>query len=446
MNIIFNDHNPIIENVTIDNVYQIKYENIAAFTYAYSGAMGDGGELTIVHKADDLKFYYINRFCGDEELVKIVDSTYFKPFADAIKQTGWIIPELDDWKKLDMGQGNLLFIKKNYYKDFEALTDAIGNIIKSPPLLYLFKFTLLNLMLNDKYSLIKQKLLNSKCNYPTLLGGIIGDIAGSRFEFNPIKTKKFKLLVKSNNYLKPTQTYQDYKETCHFTDDTVMTIAIANALLQANADFGNLKELTIKNLKDFGNKYPYVGYGSKFNYWLKSTHNEPYNSFGNGSAMRISAVPYFAKDIEQVKKLTKIVTEVTHNHPEGIKGAEAVACCIWWALNGYSKGQIRYFVERDYYDLNFDYKDLIKTYKHDESCQNSVPQSIFAFLISNSFEDAIKTAISMGGDADTMACIAGSIAEAYYGLPKKFEKIGLGFLPNDLKEVAINFKNKFKKT
>ena len=445
MKINYQNYIPQIENVSKENIKSIDYNNIVAFTFAYDGAMGDNGELTVVNKTDELKFFYINRLSGDKELLKTVDSTYFKPFADTIAQTGWYIPELAGWKKLEMGQGNFLFVRKEYYSEFETLANSIDKIIiKSQTLLYQYKFIIINLLLNDEYNQIKNKLINSKCNYPTLLGGIIGDISGSRFEFKPIKTKKFKLLVKGKNYLQPTQTYQEYQENCHFTDDTVMTIAVANALMQSKPDFSDLKEQTIKNLKHFGNKYPYVGYGAKFNYWLKSTHTKPYNSFGNGSAMRISAVPYFADSIEQVKELTKIVTEVTHNHPEGIKGAEAVACCIWWALNGYSKYQIKYFVERDYYDLNFDYKNLVKTYKHDESCQNSVPQAIYSFIISNSYEDAIKTAISMGGDSDTMACISGSIAEAYYGLPSHLKNQGLSYLPKDLKTIVLNFQNKFK--
>lgn len=159
--------------------------------------------------------------------------------------------------------------------------------------------------------------------------------------------------------------------------------------------------------------------------------------------MRIGAVPYFAKDIEELKHLSRLVTVVTHNHEEGIKGAEAVASCIWLAWHNNSKQQIKDYVEKNYYNLDFDYDQLLKTYVHDESCQNSVPQSIYAFLISTDYEDAIRTAISMGGDADTMACIAGSIAEAFYGMSKDLEEIGMKFLTEDLKEVLKKFKNKF---
>lgn len=278
---------------------------------------------------------------------------------------------------------------------------------------------------------------------PSIMGGIVGDISGSRFEFSPIKSKQFELLKMSDNQFQARQSFRDYRENCHFTDDTVMTIAVANALLDANGNYDNLSELVVKNLKEFGKKHRYVGYGAKFNAWLNSQKSEPYNSFGNGSAMRIGAVPYFAKDIEELKRLSRLVTVVTHNHEEGIKGAEAVASCIWLAWNNYSKQQIKEYVEKNYYTMDFDYNELLQTYVHDESCQNSVPQSIYAFLISTDYEDAIRTAISMGGDADTMACIAGAIAEAFYGMPKDLEEKGMKFLTEDLKEVIKKFDDKF---
>lgn len=274
------------------------------------------------------------------------------------------------------------------------------------------------------------------------MGAIIGDIAGSRFEFNPIRNKDFELLVKGENYLSKKQTYKEFQETCRFTDDTVMTIAILNALLEAKGSYDNLTELAIKNMKMFGRKYPLAGYGSKFNAWLTLPITEPYNSYGNGSAMRISPVPYFAKTLDEVKLLSKLVTEVTHNHPEGIKGAEATAVCIWLALHGYDKEYIKNYVENNYYKLDFDYDDLVKNYTHVESCQESVPQSLFAFFISNSYEDTIRTAISMGGDADTMACISGAVAAAYYGVPEKLESKGKEFLPEEFLDVLEKLKEK----
>ena len=282
-------------------------------------------------------------------------------------------------------------------------------------------------------------------NRYTIMGGIVGDIAGSRFEFAPHRSKDFELLVMGKNYLSTKQTLEEFKTTCRFTDDTVMTVAIANALLEANSDNSNLRELAIDNMRKLGKKYPFAGYGAKFSRWLTLPIVEPYNSFGNGSAMRISAVPYFAKNLDEVKELSRIVTEVTHNHPEGIKGAEAVAVCIWLALNGYEKDYIKEFVEKNYYSLDYDYENLVNTYIHDESCQNSVPQSIFAFIISSDYEDTIRTAISMGGDADTMACIAGAIATAYYGIPEDLEEKGLEFLTPDLREIVEKFNERIKR-
>lgn len=271
-----------------------------------------------------------------------------------------------------------------------------------------------------------------------MLGAIIGDIVGSRYEFRPNKSKEFDLFV-GEGY-KDNPTIEEYTKSSRFTDDTVMTIAVCKALLDCKGDYTNLSQQTINNMQLFGRRYPFAGYGFRFNGWLLTSNPQPYNSFGNGSAMRISAVPYFAKDIDEVKDLSKKVTEVTHNHPEGIKGAEAIAVCIWMALKGNSKEEILKHVEDNYYKLDFDYEQLKTSYRFDETCQGSVPQSIYAFAISNSYEDTIRTAVSMGGDADTMACIAGAIAEAYYGLPKDIEEQMNKFLSPYIKEVVEEFK------
>ncbi len=274
-----------------------------------------------------------------------------------------------------------------------------------------------------------------------MLGAIIGDIVGSRFEFHPIKSKRFDLFFGDGfkNYDK--MTIEDFNTKCRFTDDTVMTLAVCEALMDCDGDYTYLSELAIYHMQDLGKRYPLAGYGGKFNQWLRSENPLPYNSFGNGSAMRISAVPYFAKDIEQLKELTYKVTAVTHNHPEGLKGAEAIAICIWFARQGKSKEFIKEYIEKNYYKLDFNYDEFVRAYKFDETCQGSVPQSIFAFLISDSYEDTIRTAISMGGDADTMACISGAIAEAYYGLPKEIEKEMYRFLSPELKEIVEDFKH-----
>ena len=272
-------------------------------------------------------------------------------------------------------------------------------------------------------------------NKYTLLGGIIGDLAGSRFEHHPLKSKDFDLLVFGDFNLRRGTSFNENGRASYFTDDTVMTIAVAKALLEANNDFSDLEELVIRNMKDFGRRYPAAGYGGKFREWLSSPSVMPYNSLGNGSAMRISPMAYFAKDITEIKKLSKIISSVTHNHPEGVKGAEAVASAIWLALHDRTKEEIKQYIEENYYSLDYDYNEILQKYKFDVTCQNSVPQSIFAFLISQNFEDAIRTAVSMGGDADTMACIAGSIAEAFYGVPENLQKECWEFLTPDIKNI-----------
>lgn len=229
-----------------------------------------------------------------------------------------------------------------------------------------------------------------------MLGAIIGDIVGSRWEFNNIKTKDFEL----------------FGNGCYTTDDSVMTCAVAEVLLNGKSDN---REYIIDTFKKWGKKYPSAGYGGRFHHWLFSSDRKPYNSFGNGAAMRVSPVGWIAETEQEVKDLSKKVTEVTHNHPEGLKGAEVTAMCIFYARMGYSKDFIRKYVESKY-DINFDYEELKKTYYHgEEICQNTVPQALYCFLISNSFEDCLRTTISIGGDCDTTAAISCAVAEAFYG-------------------------------
>lgn len=228
-----------------------------------------------------------------------------------------------------------------------------------------------------------------------MLGALIGDIVGSRFEFNNIKTKDFELFTSDSTY----------------TDDTVMTLAVCDVLQSGNV-FN--KEKIIDTFKKWGRTYPNAGYGGMFYKWLFSDMRDSYNSYGNGAAMRISAVGWYANSEEEVKTFSKAVTEVTHSHKEGLKGAEVVAMCIYYARCSKSKEFIKDYVSK-YYDLNFNYDDLVKNYYHgEEICQVTVPQAIYCFLISKDFEDCLRTTISIGGDCDTTAAISCAIAEAYY--------------------------------
>ena len=224
-----------------------------------------------------------------------------------------------------------------------------------------------------------------------MVGAIAGDIIGSVFEGNPIKTTSFPL----------------FSRWSRFTDDTVLTIAIADAILN--------KKKYVSTLKRYGLKYPNAGYGMSFYSWVQSTEIKPYNSWGNGSAMRVSPVGFAFDCLEDVLREAKKTAQVTHNHPEGIKGAEATALAIFLARQGADKEEIRKQIMHSFnYNLDRSLDEIRPHYFFDVSCQGSVPESIIAFLESTDFEDAIRLAISLGGDSDTMGCIAGGIAQAYY--------------------------------
>lgn len=249
-----------------------------------------------------------------------------------------------------------------------------------------------------------------------MIGAIIGDIVGSIYEFNNHRSKDFELFGKS----------------CFATDDSIMTIAIGKAFLECKADFSDLGEKAIDCMQELGRPYPNCGFGGSFYKWIYSDNPKPYNSYGNGAAMRISAVGWVAKDIEQVKQLSKIVTEVSHNHPEGIKGAEATAVAIFLARQGKSKEEIRKHMLEHYYKLDFSIDEIRPTYKFNETCQDTVPEAIQAFLEGEDFEDCIRTAVSVGGDSDTLACITGSIAEAFYGVPDEIRQTTYAYLNENL--------------
>lgn len=256
-----------------------------------------------------------------------------------------------------------------------------------------------------------------------MLGAIIGDVVGSRFEFNNIKTKEFDLFKKGES--RP-------------TDDSIMTVAIMDMV---NNSYLNNSDKIIDTFKKWGKKYPNAGYGGHFFYWVLGDYREPYNSYGNGSAMRISPIGYIANSEEEVIKYATAVTEVTHNHPEGIKGAVVTAMCIYYARIGKDKEFIKKYVENEYPEIStLDYEELRRTYVHaEEICQVTVPQAIYCFLISNSFEDCIRTTISIGGDCDTTSAISCAIAEAYYGIPKEIKLEVKKYLKSDIIKVIEKF-------
>ncbi len=239
-----------------------------------------------------------------------------------------------------------------------------------------------------------------------MYGAILGDIIGSPFEFDRgDKTKDFKL----------------FSRRSHFTDDSVMTLAVCEALLKVGQDatVKEIEDAVISSMQSWRRRYPHAGYGGYFRRWLTACHPEPYNSFGNGSAMRVSAVGWLYDSLENTRTVAKATANVTHNHPEGIKGAEATASAIFMARNGSSKEEIKKYIENEFhYDLNKTLDEIRPSYHMDETCQKTVPEAIIAFLEAKDFEDAIRNAVSLGGDTDTLGAITGSIAEAYYGIPE----------------------------
>lgn len=259
-----------------------------------------------------------------------------------------------------------------------------------------------------------------------IIGAICGDIVGSSREFRPIKTKEFRLF---NGY------------SC-FTDDTVMTLAIASWLINDK----NSKDVLISEIKRFGLRYPHAGYGGMFKEWLSQDSPEAYGSWANGSAMRVSPVAWAADSLEESQKLAEMSAIVTHNHPEGIKGALATGDAIFLARTGSSKEEIKQHIEDNYgYDLSRKLNDIRPYYRFDVSCKGSVPESIICFLEGGDFEDTIRNAVSLGGDADTQAAIAGGIASAYWDVPSKLAARSIKHLDSNLLEVFIDFREKFEK-
>jgi len=256
-----------------------------------------------------------------------------------------------------------------------------------------------------------------------MIGAIAGDIIGSVYEWEPIKTKDFPLFASG----------------CFFTDDTVLTVALADSILSGIS--------YAENLKRYYMDYPDRGYGGSFHRWAQSTSSAPYNSWGNGAAMRISPVGFAYDDLDTVLVKSEEFTAVTHNHPEGIKGGQATAAAVFLARTGSSKAQIKEYIESRFgYDLSRHIDDIRPAYTFTESSQGTVPQAIRAFLDSTDFEDAIRNAISLGGDADTLACITGGIAQAYYGdVPDRIRDRIYAVLDERLRGVVQSFSDLYCK-
>ena len=260
-----------------------------------------------------------------------------------------------------------------------------------------------------------------------MYGAILGDIIGSPYEFDRgSKTKDFPLFSRESE----------------FTDDSVMTIAVAEAFLdlQPGEDDAVTRSRLVRYLQSWGTLYPDAGYGARFIHWLAQQDPKPYGSWGNGSAMRVAASGWLFEDLTTVRRMARLSAEVSHNHPEGIKGAEATACAIFLARTGSSKAEIRDFIETIFdYDLSRTCDQIRPGYRHVESCQETVPEAITAFLEGESFEDVIRTAVSLGGDCDTLTCIAGAMAEAFYGVPEDLKAECRKRIPRNMRSVLQRF-------
>ena len=260
-----------------------------------------------------------------------------------------------------------------------------------------------------------------------MIGAILGDIIGSPYEFDRgNKSKDFPLFSKEST----------------FTDDTVMTVAVCKAFLDAqpNADDEQILSALANSMRKYGKLFPHVGYGGMFRRWLRDSSCQAYNSFGNGSAMRVSSAAWLYGDIDAVRHAARLSAIVTHNHPEGIKGAETTASAIFIARTGHSKVEIKDYIEGEFdYMLNRTCDEIRPYYHHVETCMETVPEAITAFLEGNSFEDVIRTAVSLGGDCDTLTAIAGSIAEGFYGVPDEMREECYRRLPEELIEVVREF-------
>ena len=259
-----------------------------------------------------------------------------------------------------------------------------------------------------------------------MYGAILGDMIGAPYEFDRgNKTKDFPLFVKESN----------------FTDDSVMTIAVAEALMNSiGRSDAEVKAAIVSSMQKWGHMYPYAGYGGMFSGWLDEDDPQPYGSYGNGSAMRVSSAGWLFDTIEDTRRYARLSAEVTHNHPEGIKGAEATASAIFMARNGATKDEIREYIIREFgYDLSRTCDEIRPTYYHVETCQETVPEAITAFIEGKDFEDVIRTAVSLGGDCDTLTCIAGGMAEAFYGVPENIKSECVKRLPEDMRTVIDRF-------
>ena len=263
-----------------------------------------------------------------------------------------------------------------------------------------------------------------------MYGAILGDIIGSRFEFDRGgKTKEFRLLTGESEW----------------TDDTVMTVAVAEALLNAGKDAGaeRIETACTEAMQTWGQRYPDAGYGARFIHWISDPYPEPYNSFGNGSAMRVSAAGWLYDTIERTREAARATANVSHNHPEGLKGAECTAAVIFLARNGAAKAGIEAYVTKEFgYDCSETLEQMRARHRHDETCMDTLPKALRAFFDGTDYEDVVRNAVSLGGDTDTIAAIAGAMGEAMYGVPEWLKEECRERIRPDMRAVVEKFERR----
>ena len=388
-------------------------------------------KLDAYHKIQNIDY----SFYSNETIIKyerILKNNIYELSIDEIKSSGYIVDTLEAslWVLLNTDNYKHAIIGSiNLGND----TDTIGAICGSMAgLIYGYEDieeTWINTLIKKDYLIdIFNQFENNLCHSKkdAILGAIIGDIVGSRFELNHCKKKKFDFMPYGKS---------------RFTDDTVMTLAVAKTLL--NYPNNNLEEEVINNMVEIGRKYHQCGFGRSFHKWITTDNHEPYNSYGNGAAMRISACGIVAKNKKEVKEISKIITSVSHNHPDGIKGAEAVAMMIYLIKEGKNKEELKQYFIENYYPIDFTLKDLIGKYKFKIACKETVPQAFMAFYESINFEDAIRKAMYIGGDSDTIGAICGSMAGLYYGIPNYIYEDSYKFLDDYLLDIYNSFNTKY---
>ncbi len=260
-----------------------------------------------------------------------------------------------------------------------------------------------------------------------MIGALIGDIVGSRFEFHTHKAKDIRF----------------FHRRCKPTDDSIMSLAVAKAIVACDGDYAELSQVAVSCMQELGQAYPNAGYGGSFYEWLWESDPQPYHSYGNGAAMRVGPCGFAAQSLEEARELSRKVTQVSHDHPEGLKGAQALTDAVYLARTGATRQDLRAHVCEHYYDIDFTIDQIRPTYQFDVSCQGSVPVALEAFFESTSFEDAIRTAVSVGGDSDTIAAMAGAVAEAYYGVPQDFVLAADNYLDARQSQILASFERRF---